>query len=978
MTPERWKQIELLCNAALERESSQREAFLAQACRGDDELRREVESLLAQEKPAEGFLESLGDEAATKPWAKMQGGSGGQSMIGHQLGSYKVVSLLGVGGMGEVFRAHDTKLKRDVAIKVLPPAFLNDPERLARFQREARMLASLNHPNIASIYGLEDSGKTLALVMELIEGPTLADRLRRGPIPMDEALAIAKQIAEALEYAHEHGIIHRDLKPANVKVSNDDTVKVLDFGLAKAMEKHWSAAGVDNSTTISRMATEAGVLLGTAAYMSPEQAKGKPVDRRADIWAFGCVLYEMLTGKMAFHGDALTDTLAAVLKNDPDWSQLPAATPTQVHALLRRCFQKDPKQRLQAIGDARISLEEVLSGAPEPPEAAGEPLWRRTLPWALFSATALAFMTFAWVHDTDVNRPVPAEAVRLQIPLPIKPSLRLTGLFALSPDGRQLAFVATGDDRIPRIWIRYMNSLEMRSLPGTESVGGLMFWSPDSRFIAFAAGGKLRKIAISGGPAETVCVLNKTGVGGSWNRDGVIIFGQFGDTVMRVSASGGVATSLTVLDTSHGDVAHTGPQFLPDGRHFIYYRDTGTDGAVSVGSLDANPKDQDSRRFFESVSGAVYVPSSGPDSGRLLFLRGKTLMAQSFDARRLNPSGDPVRVVEEPLGLYYDAGLFSVSTNGTLAYWPTGNLETQLTWFDAQGKVLSTVGEPAFYRDFALSPDGTRAVVSRLTLPDQNVTLWLLDLSRGTSTQFELDPSADNWGAVWAPDGRKIIFGSVRAGQMMDIYEKPVNETADAVALIKSNEWKTPLSWSPDGRFLLYGSVGGETNRDLWMLPLGEPAKPVSFLRTRFNEFGGRFSPDGRWVAYVSDESGRNEVYVRPFSRHASGEGISGDLNKWLISSAGGYSPIWRQDGKELYYIDLDGKLMAVTATTGSVFQASVPRVLFHAPPSSEIGGAQPKWATSPDGKRFLFLVPETYGETPFTVVLNWQAALKK
>jgi len=970
MTPERWQQIELLCNAALERESSQREAFLARACRGDDELRREVESLLAQEKSAQGFLESLGDEAATNPWAKMQGGSGGQPIIGRQLGSYKVVSLLGVGGMGEVYRAHDTKLKRDVAIKVLPPAFLNDPERLARFQREARMLASLNHPNIASIYGLEDSGKTHALVMELIEGPTLADRLRPGPIPMEEALAIAKQIAEALEYAHEHGIIHRDLKPANVKVSDDDTVKVLDFGLAKAMEKHWSAAGVENSTTISQLATEAGVLLGTPAYMSPEQAKGKPVDRRADIWAFGCVLYEMLTGKMAFHGDALTDTLAAVLKNDPDWSQLPAATPTQVHALLRRCFQKDPKQRLQAIGDARISLDEVLSGAPEPPEAAGEPLWRRTLPWALFGATALAFMTFAWVHNTDVNRPVPAEAVRFEIPLPVKPPLRPTGLFELSPDGRQLAFVATSSDGTRHIWIRALNSLEIRPVPGTEFVGTVLFWSPDSRFIAFDSGGKLEKIDISGGPAETVCAVNGTPVGGSWSKDGMMIFGMFDGPLMQVSASGGVATPLTVLDTAHGDVAHTAPQFLPDGTHFLYLRDIGNSGFLSQGSLNVKPGEQDSRRLAETYFGAAYAPSSGLDSGKLLFLRNGTLMAQPFDAHHMGVSGEPVPIAKEHIGAFLDSGLFSVSTNGTVVYLPSEIGQSQPTWLDAQGKVLGTVGEIGPYSDLALSPDGKQAIVSRYTLPEQRTGLWLLDLSRGMSQRFEVDSDAENQRAIWSPDGRSIIFGSAQIGRWV-IYEKPASGANDKELLLKSSEVGGRLSWAPDGRYLLYNTVAAKTKSDLWVLPLGDHQKPVPFLQTEFNERDAHFSPDGHWVAYVSDESGRNEVYVRAFSPGASGEAGFNTSGKFQISNGGGSAPQWRQDGKELYYIDISGKLMVVQVTTMSnAFQASAAKFLFQAPGSS--------WSPAPDGKRFMFLVPEVQDAVPFTVVLNWQAALKK
>ena len=398
--------------------------------------------------------------------------------------------------MGVVYSARDVTLGRTVAIKVLPSAFLNDSQRLARFQREARVLASLNHPNISTIHGLEQSGATSALVMELVEGQTLADRISQGPIPVEEALRIAKQICEALEYAHEHGVVHRDLKPANVKVTTGDAVKVLDFGLAKAIEGDGSEIDPANSPTISAMATQAGVLLGTAAYMSPEQAKGKAVDRRADIWAFGCVLYEMLTRRMAFRGDSTTDTLALVIRAEPDWTLLPTATPQQVRMLLRRCLQKDARQRLQAIGDARIALDEVLSGAAEPTSALQipAPLWRRSIAWGLFGATAAALLVFAWVHEEQMRMVVPAEPVRLQIPLPVKPPLRLTGLFALSPDGRQLAFAATSTDGIPRIWIRPFGSLEIRPLPGTESVGSMLFWSPDSRFIAFDSGGRLEKI----------------------------------------------------------------------------------------------------------------------------------------------------------------------------------------------------------------------------------------------------------------------------------------------------------------------------------------------------------------------------------------------------------------------------------------------------------------------------------------------------
>ena len=908
--------------------------------------------------------------------------SGARDLIldaGTKLGSYEITGALGAGGMGEVYRARDAKLGRDVALKVLPQAFARDADRMARVQREAKVLASLNHPNIASIYGLEDSGSTHALVMELVEGPTLADRIRSGPIPVDEALRIAKQICEALEYAHERGIVHRDLKPTNVKVTSDDAVKVLDFGLAKAIEGDAASFDISTSPTISRLATMQGVLLGTAAYMSPEQAKGKSVDRRADIWAFGCVLYEMLAGKMAFHGETVTDTLAAVIKEEPDWSRLPAGTPIRVRVLLQRCLQKDPKQRLRDIGDARISIDEVLSGAPDASligaTSISPPLWRRVLPWALFGATAAAFAAFVWLHEGHLRR-APADLVRLQIPLPLKPPLRLSGLFALSPDGRQLAFVATSTDGVPRIWIRALNSLEIRPIPGTESVGNELFWSPDSRFVAFDAGGKLQKIDISGGPTQTVCVLNSDAVGGSWNADGVIILGQYPGTLMRVPAAGGVATQLTALDTSHGDIAHTVPWFLPDGRHFVYMRDSGPGSAISVGSLDVKPEEQDSRRLIRTDSGAAYVPSSDPESGQLLFLLGGALMAQPFDTRRLNLSGEPVRVVEEPVRAFLDYSLFSVSASGTLSYLPGGNVDSQLTWFDLRGKVLGTVGEVAPYAGLALSPDGLQAIVARPTPPDQHWTLWLFDLPRGTSTRLEPSSNSSDGGAVWAADGHRVVFASDRAGQS-DLYEKPVSGPGDVQALLRSSDFKLPLSWSADARFVMYSVVGGPTKSDLWVLPLQASQKAVPFLRTEYNEFCARFSPDGRWVAYASDESGRDEVYVRPFSPDSPGAAASGTGDKFLISDNGGSTVIWQRDGKELYYIDLDGKLMVVDVATRPVFHASVPRVLFQAPKISNGFGLGP-WAPSPDGKRFLFLVPQTQEQVPFTVVLNWQAGLKK
>jgi Tol biopolymer transport system component len=566
--------------------------------------------------------------------------------------------------------------------------------------------------------------------------------------------------------------------------------------------------------------------------------------------------------------------------------------------------------------------------------------------------------------------------VRFQISLPTKPSLRPAGPLALSPDGHHLAFLATSTDGIRRIWIRALNLLDVRPLAGTEGAGTLLFWSPDSRFIAFDSGGKLERVDVSGGPAEPVCSLNLMGVGGSWNRDGVILFGQFGGPIMRVASAGGVATPLTVLDGAHGDVAHTNPRFLPDGTHFLYLRDNGTVGDISVGSLDVKPEAQDSRRLVEGVVGPAYVPSVDQSLGHLLFLRGTTtLMAQPFDARRLSLSGNPVRVVEEPIQQYLDFGLYSVSSSGALAFSP-GTVESQLTWFDKRGDVLSTVGSPGRYEGFTLSPDGKRAIISRYET-SQLRALWLLDLSRGTETRLELDRSTDHQIAIWAPDARSIIFNWALPGKMANIYDEPMSGTAVAQVLVQSNEWKIPMSLSPDGRFLLYQTVGGGTQLKLWLRRLEEHQKPVPFLGTEFVESDGRFSPDGRWVAYVTNESGRSEVYVRSFSPDHLDQGIANAADKWLISRSGGRSPVWGQDGKTLYYMGPDRKLMAVDIARGPVFQPSAPNFLFQAPPSGSSFGWD-QWAPSPDRERFLFLVAQSQGQAPFTVVLNWQVALKQ
>jgi eukaryotic-like serine/threonine-protein kinase len=881
---------------------------------------------------------------------------------GTHLGPYEILSAIGVGGMGEVYRARDSKLGRDVAIKVLPEAFARDAERTARFQREAKVLASLDHPNIATIHGLEESGGTRALVMQLVEGPTLADRIQAGPIPVDEAIRIARQIADALEYAHERGIVHRDLKPGNVKVTNDDIVKVLDFGLAKALEGDAASVDISTSPTISRMATQAGILLGTAAYMSPEQAKAKPVDRRADIWAFGCVLYEMLTGTQTFTGETVTDTLAAVIMKDPDWSLLPAATPVRVRVLLQRCLQKDPKERLRDIGDARISLGEVIAGAPDPALAGAARIsaapWRRVLPWALFVASLSTAVALAFVHFRE--RPVaPSQLLRYQISLPEKTSLAGNTPVALSPDGRHLAFTATSQDGRSRLWVRDLDTLESRPLAGTEDAA-YPFWSPDSRVLGFATVSKLERVDISGGaPPQTICDVTVGGFGGAWNQDGVILFGSLRG-LMRVSAAGGTPSLLTKVDSSRGELAHVGPSFLPDGRHFLYLRYLGSAAGTYVGSLDAKPEQQDSKRLLAAYG--FYAPTPAPEPGRVLFLQNGTLMAQTLDASQLELKGDPAPIAEQLTS-------FDVSANGILAYIEGNASLMQLTWFDRQGKVLGTLGEPGVNAAWpAISPDGSAVVVPR----DEagGTDLWLYNLARGTRSRLTFDGKL-NIEPVWSPDGSHIAFLSARDGGDWNIYQKPVNGIGQDEALDKNPpNIKGPRDWSRDGKYLIEGA---EPDRfSIWVLPLspgqaGGDRKRLPYLHDQFNEVGPRLSPNGQWLAYASDETGRFEIYVQTFPK------LGG---KWPVSINGGMVPVWSRDGKELYFIGADGKLMAVDVKggPGGSFEAGTPKALF----DPHFGGAETdRFDVSKDGR---FLVPAVVEQSgaPITIVVNWAAGLNK
>jgi eukaryotic-like serine/threonine-protein kinase len=877
---------------------------------------------------------------------------------GTKLGPYEITGAIGAGGMGEVYRAHDPKLGRDVAIKVLPEAFARDAERMARFQREAKVLASLSHPNIATIYGLEDSGTTCALVMELVEGPTLADRIKAGPIPVDEAVRIARQIADALEYAHERGIIHRDLKPANIKVASDDTVKVLDFGLAKALESDIASIDISTSPTISRMATQQGVLLGTAAYMSPEQAKAKPVDRRADIWAFGCVLYEMLTGKQAFTGETVTDTLASIIKEEPDWSLLPASTPMRVRVLMQRCLQKDPKQRLRDIGDARISLDEVLSGIPEvapsPTSVAvvpiSQPLWRRALPWAV-GVLAVAAASFAgWNLKPMPARPV----IRTVILLP--PGERLAELnrpaLALSPDGTQLAYVATTQDgTAQQIHLRAMDSGEVKPVSGTEGASG-PFFSPDGQWLGFFANGKLKKIPVSGGVAQTLADAPLP-AGASWGSRGMIAFTPGLTQIQEISDSGGTAEPLTHLE--RGESAHTWPEFLPGSKAVVFHAASG----IAVQLEGASER----RNLIQGQEGTMprYVPS-----GHLIYAQAGTLMAVPFDPQRLEVKGAAVSVVQRVLrGVSPWATQYSVSDTGSLVY-VSGSaqvlVESRLVWVSRSGTEQSLVASAKDYGLPRLSPDG-----HRITLVSGG-QVWLYDPARDTLTRFTFEGSDNNF-PTWTPDGKRIAFMSDKGGPA-NIYWQMADGSGGLERLTTSQNTQIPLSWSPNGELLAFVEISPTTAADVWVLQVND-RKAQPFLQTQAYEGAPQFSPDGHWMAYVSDESGRREIYVQPYP---------GPGGKWQISTDGGSEPVWNRSGRELFYRNGD-KMMAVEITTQPSFSASKPKMLFEGRYTMTSGATFPDYDVSLDGQRFLMLKPveqEQAAPTQINVVLNWTEELKR
>jgi Tol biopolymer transport system component len=884
---------------------------------------------------------------------------------GARIGPYEIVGLLGAGGMGEVYRATDLHLGRAAAIKVLPETFALDAERIARLEREARTLASLNHPNIAQVFGFEKGDAGVALAMELVEGPTLADRIDRGPIPIDEAITIARQVAEALEAAHDQGIVHRDLKPANVTVRNDGTVKVLDFGLAKAIEAGTGSreSGVGNTlaepTVTTPAMTATGLIMGTAAYMSPEQARGRAVDRRADIWAFGCVLYEMLTGRRAFPGDDISDVLVAVLRDEPDLSALPSDTPRHIRKLLRRCLQKDPRNRLPHIGAARLELSDPLDSAEAPitPRGSRSRVGERAL-WAAVVAGLAGLLALAVQPSRDGT--MPARAVVFDIPPPS--GARFPGgngvpRFAVSPDGSRLAYQARVGNSTA--WfVRRLDAVTSQQVPGTEAGSDVaaqgLFWSPDNQSLAFfdEPGRKLKKVDLGTSTVSVLCDVTGNQHGGSWNADGVIIFSSAASGgVWKVPAPGGKAIPLTTLDEARGETAHLFPQFLPGNRRFVYLA-VGRDPAVFAGSLaGAAPV-----RLFDSINAAVVAP---PDA--LLVLRGDSLVMQQFDFSTLKPIGESRPVANNVLRTA--AGRVAASASAGVVAYARAGTDTSMVgsahWVDRSGRPLDRPPIPGGLGWVRLSPDG-RYVGYSVGGQGGVSEIWLYDLVRQIPTRLSAT-SAGPLGAAFSPDGTRIAYRQDDADGAA-LVEQPLSGAGPARVLMKValTETFVPTDWAPDGGTILLSS-NRSGHRGLYLISLAGDGALAAFIDDRTNRVHAAVSPDGRWVAYTSDESGQSQVFVQSFPDPRGG--------KWTVSKPGGGYPRWRRDGRELFFAEAGSRIYSVSATNGDSLRLGQPTLLFEVPMMTMTGSIGAPYDVSPDGQRFLVVEPRA--DMAITVVVN-------
>jgi len=878
-----------------------------------------------------------------------------------RLGPYEIIAPLGAGGMGEVYRARDTRLGRDVAIKVLPPSFSADTDRLHRFEQEACAAGALNHPNILVIHHIDTYEGSPYIVSELLEGETLRHRLSGAKLAQRRVIDYACQIAHGLAAAHEKGIVHRDLKPDNIFLTKDERVKILDFGLAKLTQPDGSQSQTEIPTR--RVDTNPGVLMGTVGYMSPEQVRGKPVDHRSDIFSFGTILYEMLSGHRAFHGESAADTMSAILKEDPpELSDTNKSISPALERLVNHCLEKNPEARFHSARDLAFALEALSGSSPTSAQTTAiasftpRRMTRREL--ILASVAAVAVLA-AVVMTAFYFRRVPTEAHAVRFP--INPPEK-TGFnsFAISPDGLRLAFVATDASGKNLLWVRPLDSINAQQLPGTEEATS-PFWSPDSRFIGFFTAGKLKKIEVTSGTVQTLCnaVVPR---GGTWSRDGVIVFAPTpNDPLYQVSVAGGEPTPLTKLDPSRQEASHRWPYFLPDGRHLLYSLSGGPQSqGIYVTSLDG----KDSRRLINVGNSIVAFASPG----YLLFRREATLMAQAFDPDMLQLSGEPFPVAEQ---VGYDVAsfqtFFSVSQTGVLVYSSGSTGKTQLTWIDRAGKEAGLVDQPRSFVRPSLSPDGKRLVVDGVDLQG-NRDVWIIELASGNQTRFTFDPGTDIF-PIWSPDGSRIVFASDREGPR-NLYQKSASGAGKEELLLKTGLNTFPMDWSADGKFILYIASDPKTKLDTWVLPLFGDQKPFPFLQTEANERNAKFSPNGRWIAYTSDESGINQIYVQSFPDSGG---------KRQVSTNGGYHLAWRRDGKEFFYIASDKKIMAVDVKTdGPTFEVGTPKALFDVRVPS-FNSAQAQFAVAQDGQRFL--VANTAGEitsAPINVVLNWTADLKR
>jgi serine/threonine protein kinase/roadblock/LC7 domain-containing protein len=889
---------------------------------------------------------------------------------GTRLGPYEILAPLGAGGMGEVYRARDTRLERMVAVKVLPSHMASSPEVRQRFEREAKTISQLSHPHICALHDVGNQDGTEYLVMELLEGETLSDRLAKGALPLEQTLRYGIEIADALDKAHRQGIVHRDLKPGNVMITKSG-VKLLDFGLAKAMAPAAQLTPLTSLPTAMGGAnlTHQGTILGTFQYMAPEQLEGKEADARTDIFALGAVLYEMATGRKAFSGATQASLIGAILHTEPaPISTVQSMSPPALDRVVKTCLAKDPEDRWQSAHDVAGELKWIAEGsqAGVPAPVTARRRNRERLAWGTTTLLLLALVAAVATSIRYAHRAVVlSRPMRLSIVLPEKSNLRAV---ALSPDGRRLVFVARDSTGRNLLWIRSLESPAVQSLPDTENPS-LPFWSPDSRFLGFFADGKLKKIDAAGGPPQTLCDA-PVSRGGSWSREGVILFAPVANgPLYRVSASGGLATSVTRFDPSRGEDSHRWPFFLPDGRHFLYTVTSFASGGqkqkigIYAGSLDS----KEETLLLRANSSVAYAPP-----GYLLFFREGSLLAQPFDAKGLRITGDPTPVAEQIQ--YFPQTyqvLFSVSENGLLLYQPRSNSTgSRLLWLDQNGKEIGSLGAPGNQANPRISPDGKRVALDITDPKTGNTDIWIYESSRGVATRFTFDPSEET-NPVWSPDASRIVFES-DARQFSDLYQKDSSGAGSQEILLKSDGGMVPADWSRDGRLILYRERDAKTYEfSLKVLPLTGDGKPMPVINTKSERTAGQFSPDGRWLAYSSNESGKREIVVTPFP---------GPGGKWQVSVAGGSEPRWRRDGRELFYLAPDGKLMAVEVKQGPTFEAGEAKPLFQTRTREHVSSNDVfSYDVSADGQRFL--VNTDVGEvisSPLTVVVNWTAELRK